>query len=191
MSEDSKPRTFKSRTGREIPRGTGDVNQFVRRLTPREMVRIAEGREPAEEDSLAYWIKEARRRERAAEFASERERLISQFRELRNAANSATKEKQTVIAVGLAMNWRDFLNLFGGTHNFSYLDKSVQMEYYNKLISSAAYYDQRSDGEKIVPVLIMISYLWAIIEKDYEFEQEVAGFCDIYVRRGWPIASAI
>jgi hypothetical protein len=150
MSEDSKPRTFKSRAGREIPLRTAGVTGLVHTYTPREMIRIAEGGDPAGKDSLTRRVEEARKRARAV---SEREAAISQFREMKNAIIRADQQKQTIFSIGLAIQWRAFLETFGGPSAFL---SSIRMSrYYNKLIVLTYHHRQNNDGEKILPTLLM------------------------------------
>ncbi|MGO9547203.1 MAG: hypothetical protein ACLPPF_20715 [Rhodomicrobium sp.] len=122
---------------------------------------------------------------------SDREWLISQFYEMRNSLDAADERIKITFSVGLAIQRRLFLDRFESPANFSLVSKEQQMDYYMHLVGLLQYHNQNNDGERAAPLLAIIPYVAAIIEKDGDFEMEVAKFCDHYARKGWKIANAI
>jgi len=114
--------------------------------------------------------------------------VIAKFRDRRVEIETADEVSKAAFATILAMYWKAFLAEHKSPAAYGSLPRDQQMKYYKNWLNVCAKFESTGESEKVVPAELLCLFLAAIINRDREFEFEVAGFLDDYARKGWEIS---
>ncbi len=110
-------------------------------------------------------------------------------------------QNRLILGIALATDWRVFLNQFASAQEFERFPKNYQMEHLQKLLSYSAKQKNEADNlrstnpDKSFEALcesfsarFLGSYVICLIEKDRNWESQLAPKLDRLLRNGWAIS---
>jgi hypothetical protein len=139
---------------------------------------------------------------RKPEYNADRNSLrVEDNRELTFILNEWDISNKLILAVFLANDWRIFLDSFGSPNEFERMPRSTQIQYFEKLLAYSTRTRNKSAATEGVPnaesmellceslsMRFLASYVMCLIEKDRQWEGELAPNLDQLLELGWQLS---